>query len=138
MKTAPAAQDHARYRAAAAETGLPFPAVDLQALLKRADPPIAVDVVSQRRPLILQALCQHVPDGGAKRLDLLPAKLPCGAPRKKSRPKERLVGIDISQPRDELLVEEQRFNRPLAPFHEGCQPRGGKRRIQRLHPESQS
>jgi hypothetical protein len=53
---------------------------------------------------------QDVSDASAQGTNLLEAERTCPSSRADSSPEERLVGVDIPDPRDLLLIQEQRLD----------------------------
>ncbi len=89
--------------------------------------PARVDAVEQDLDHgLAQAGVLHTgePSGGAQRVD--------------ARAEESLVGVDVADPRDATLVEQERLDRGGAPPRERPQVSGGEPLVQRLQPEAGS
>ena len=98
-------------RPPAARAGLAGALVDLQALLHRA---VAVGrrVVVDRGAAERDGLREHVRIAVVEPADVVAAQRGRRPQRVQARPPERLVGVDVADPREEGLVREQRLEPP--------------------------
>jgi hypothetical protein len=93
-----------------------------------------VPVVVDRGALRVDAQLQRLDHGGAQRLDLCARQLAHRPQWVDPRAKERLVGVDVADAGDPLLVEQEGLDRLLAPAGERAQRVGREVDAERLHP----
>jgi hypothetical protein len=108
MRSAPAHHDPA-YGSITGETGLTRPAVDLELFLEATvlAPGTPIGSVTQRGALIGHSAGEHPADGMIQTLGFLVVEGVCCAERVESGGEEGFVGVDIAQPCQEPLVEQQ-------------------------------
>ena len=101
--------------ATAARAGLALAAVDQELVLHRSTLPARVPVVVDRGASAFQPGLQRPDHALAQRLGVLAAHRARRRERMKLRPPERLVGVDVSDPGDPRLVEQERLQRRPPP-----------------------
>src|SRR5262249_46559334 len=106
---------------AAALARQPGSTVDAKTLLHSAT---RVGPVAEVGPLVADPGPERLPHAVAQCRDLLGGERARLAPRVDLRPPERLVGVDVPEPRDRPLVEDRRLHRRLA----AAEPLGEKPR----------
>ncbi len=130
-----AGDDDPANRLAAARAGLALARVDQELVLHRAALTAGVAVVVDRRAAMRKAGLERIDDPVAQLLGVLEAHRAGGRERVQVGAEERLVGVDVADPRDLGLVEQKRLQR--------CPPAGReleqqlRRQVaaQRLDPE---
>ena len=86
-------------------------AVDVELLLHPAGRAVRRDVLAQRRALERDALPERRPDRAVQPRELLRVELACRAAWMHAGAPERLVGVDVPDPGDAPLVEQERLDR---------------------------
>ena len=121
-------------RPSAARTRLAGPLVDLQVLLHRA---VAVGrgVVVDRAAAPLDRLGQDPPDRVVEVPLVGRPQRPGGPQRMEPRGPQRLVGVDVADPGDERLVEQERLEPALPPAQPAPEVAHRERRVERLRTE---
>src|SRR3954469_5401883 len=110
-----AADDDADDRAAAAQALLALPGVDEELVLHRALLAAGVAVVVDRGATGVDPGLQRRDDPVAQRLQVLGLHRAGGRERVQLGPEERLVGVDVADPGNAGLVEEEGLQRRLPP-----------------------
>src|SRR5580700_3268329 len=80
-------------------------------MLEIAEFAIGLDIVAQRRSAGLDRIAQHRPDRRREFLSAGPGHGRGEAPRRQPGPIKRLADIDVTEPGDNLLVEQRRLER---------------------------
>ena len=104
-----------RDRRAAPPTRLSVAPVHAELVLHRAGSAVWRGVVAQRRTLALDPGAERCADRAREPGDLLGRQPVRGPQRVEPRAPERLVRVDVPEPRDDPLVEEHRLERRLPP-----------------------
>src|SRR3954447_4565901 len=121
---------------AAAHARLALAQVDQEAVLERAADPFGVAEVVDGGALRLDAELERLHHRVAQRARLLAVDA-VGAPeRVDARAEERLVGVDVADARDPLLVEQHRLDRGAAVAGQLVQALAGELGLERLDAEA--
>src|SRR4026209_218479 len=99
--------DHALDRGSAARAGASRLVVNVEMLLVGAGRAITVTVVAHCAAAMLKPLEQRQPDAGVQSRDLVVFEAVAGTQRVELRQPERFVGVDVADPGDHALVEQQ-------------------------------
>jgi hypothetical protein len=110
--------------------------MDAEAILERAAHAVDVAEVVDRRAARVDAVEQRREDRVAQRLVLRSRERTGGPQRVNPRAVQGLVGVDVADPRDAPLVEQEGLDRGAAPPRERVQVRGGETRVERLDAEA--
>src|SRR6202034_1000171 len=97
------------------ETRPPLTAIDAMLELKKSFFAIHIHVIGNRRSAERDRLTKHFPHGSVQLAHLLPAKggrPPAGT---NSRPEQCLIGVNITDTPQQLLIQERALDRSLAP-----------------------
>ena len=115
---APSADPDPADRGGAPDAFLPFPAVNPVDLLEIPGLAVGIRVVADGRAFPGDGLPEDRPHGLPQRPgSVLPQRRP-GAQGMDSRPEKHFVGVDVADPGDRLLVEEQGLHGAAPRFHE--------------------
>jgi len=114
---------------------MPFAAVDAKAVLHAAPSTVRGGVVAQAGALPLDSRSQSVLDRAGEARELAFSKRPCRTKWVELRPPQRLVDIDVPEPRDRPLIEERGLDRCAAAFEPLPEPARCERALERLHAE---
>ena len=130
------AHDKLLDHAAAARAGLAVPAVDLEEVLVLPGLALrgAIEGV-EARPLTLDGGSQHLPDRSVECVRAIAGDAGRRAERVEAGPEERLVHVDVPEPRKEGLVEEQGLEGAVPAPERSAEPRGGEVGAEGLGPE---
>lgn len=99
-----------------------MPAVYLQALTVRARRAIALDVIPDGRPPESDCFAQDVFDGTVQAPNLFVRQRTGRAIRSDTGAKKCLVGVNVPESRDALLVEQGTFHTALSPQRPAQRP----------------
>src|SRR5262245_22222135 len=113
-------------RGAAAQAGLALLVVDVEVLLVRPRLAVAIAIVAQGAAAVLDSLEQRDPDAGVQPGDLVVVKTIAGAQRVELSEPQRLIGVDIADPCDHALVEQQRLELRAAAAQQCGERLGGE------------
>lgn len=97
----------------------PFTIIDLKRMLEIAKLSIGLAEIAEARSSGGDGLLQHVSDDRNQSLNSGGCDASGGAGRVNARLIKRLADINITQPRDDSLVQQRRFDRHFPPF-QGC------------------
>ncbi len=121
--------------AARFETELAGPVVDLEAVLEITELAIGAGMVAQGGAAGLQRLFQNRADGLRERAGAARRERAGEAARRQPGPEQGLADIDIAEARNDLLVEQRRLERGLAPRKYGRQEIAAEFVAERLDPQ---
>src|SRR5262249_46738557 len=123
-------------RRPAARARLSSAVVHAEALLSAPAAAVGPRVVAQACALAADAGAQRFANGAREPRELIGAQCACLAQRVELRAPERLVDVDVPEPRDDALVEQCGLQR-RAPVREPlAEPLGRERPFQRLTAEA--
>ena len=109
---------HDRPTAPAGQAG---PTIGEEVGLVVAGAAVCIDVVAQGGPAGADGACEGLADGPAEAAGLLAVEGASRLQRVDSGAKEGLVGIDVADAGDDLLIEQRRFDRPAGGGQGGSQ-----------------
>src|SRR5690242_14100628 len=101
---------------------LPFPSIDPVLQLEEALPPVGIDVVGYRGTAKRNRLSEHLLHRRVELPQLLTSDARPPPPRPDARPEQRLIGVNVPHPAQELLVQESALHRRLAPSKQVYKP----------------
>ena len=117
MRASPANNDSLNHRSADA-TRLPRALVDAVFQLEKSPHPLRIHIIGDRGPSQPNRMLQNLSQSEPKPLQLRSCKPPGVAAWPKTRPKQALIGINVSHPGQERLVQQCRFDREPSPPEE--------------------
>jgi len=109
-------EQNAADRRLAAEAGEAGSQVDTVLELEEATHPVGVNIVRDRRPAQPDGVLQDFAEGQPQTFEFGSGQPSTQAARTNSRTKETFVGVNVSHPGEQLLIEQRGFNRQLAPM----------------------
>ena len=121
----PACDEGAADRGAANQTGLAGPHIDPVLELEEAGDAVGIDVVRDGGASERDGFPQDLLQGGVELAELEPAEASCHADGADAGTEEALVGVDVADAVQELLIEQGGLDGELAATEEGGEVVGG-------------
>jgi len=113
-----------------------FASVDAKPVLHATPSAVRRGVIAQARALPFDSRLQHVLDRTCQPGELVLVERPGGTQRVDLRAPERLVDVDVPEPRDCALVEERGLDGCASPFELSAETASGERAVEWLRPQA--
>src|SRR6202790_380627 len=104
------------------ETVVAVPAVDTELVLKSALETLGVDVIVDAGPTLFDRAPEHGLNRTVKTAPSFPRERPGRTTRVNPRLPERFAGIDVADPRNATLVEQEHLDRCRSPIQQAGKP----------------